>query len=74
ANEDFKEAYGLARGFLEEYVPEGGLPEPPGGDSASEDGGDRRRQKNAESEQEQLTKKLLPQLLRFVTEDQRALQ
>eukprot|EP00913_Durusdinium_trenchii_P010755 g10089.t1 len=47
------------------------------GDSGDSDDGDRRRRrqsKSGESEQEQLTKKLMPNLVRFVTEDQRALQ
>ncbi|CAE6965493.1 unnamed protein product [Symbiodinium sp. CCMP2592] len=89
AQTNFKEAFGAARGFLEEFAPDGGLPEPvddasDGGDSGSGDddqGSDapaRRRRRSAkmdfETEQEQLTKKLLPQLVRFATEDQRALQ
>lgn len=110
ARQNFKEASGLVRSFLDEFVPEGGLLELEeveaaaslgDSDSADDDEGSNiddpgvnghsqprrataRRQatrklssevsKSEDSEQDEFSKKWMTQFVRFVTDDQRAIQ
>eukprot|EP00933_Yihiella_yeosuensis_P052812 TRINITY_DN5093_c0_g1_i1.p1 TRINITY_DN5093_c0_g1~~TRINITY_DN5093_c0_g1_i1.p1 ORF type:complete len:432 (+),score=81.36 TRINITY_DN5093_c0_g1_i1:84-1379(+) len=103
AQKDFKEAHSIVQGFLDEFAPDGGLPELDDGyGSIDSDGGDSmgsddeqdddntrsaapkskpranlKRNVKADhgmNEQDIFSRKLMPQFIRFATEDQRALQ